>query len=85
MPQLSEKPSDGMNLSVREKARDGGGTIYELDIEKAGDDLIRMVADFGGFENPSAWIAAAIAHRLVEFAKGERTGEPDAENHSEEE
>ena len=82
---MSEKPSDGMNLSVRGKARDGGGTVYEIAIEKAGDDLIRMVADFGGFENPGAWIADAIAHRLVEFAKGERTGEPDAENHSKEE
>ena len=72
---MSEKPTDGMNISVGGKPRDGGGTVYELAIEKAGDDLIRLAAQFEGFENPGAWIADTIAKRLGEFAEGAERGD----------
>ena len=72
---MSEKPTDGMNVSVRGKARDGGGTVYEIAAEKAGDDLMRLAAQFEGFENPGAWIADAIAKRLGEFAEGAERGD----------
>ena len=68
---MSEKPTDGMNISVRGKPRDGGGTVYEIAIEKAGDDLVRLASKFEGFENPGEWIADALAKRLWAFAKGE--------------
>ena len=68
---MSEKRTDGMNMSVRGKPRDGGGAVYEIAVEKAGDDLIRRAAQFDGFPNPGAWILDAIALRIADFAAGQ--------------